>query len=89
MDLAAAGWSSDACLDFDLAVVAFGDWVDGRREEVEEVADHRPAPSGRVRVVPRYRTLADLLGLDEAGLTGSDPATLDHIAAAFLAGEDL
>lgn len=85
--MALAGWSPDACLDFDLAVVWFGDWVDGRREEVEWVADASP-PSGPRKAVPRYPTLAALLALgeDDGGSEPIDPAAFDAITRAFLAG---
>lgn len=51
------------CLDFDMAVAHFGRWVDTRLKETVE----RDAPRSKSRPkvqVPKYKTMAQVLGLD-------------------------
>lgn len=63
-----------AVLDFNLAAVQFGKWVDRRREEKVLVDAPKRAKRQTPQIeVPKYRTLGALLGLD-------DPASTTHNA---------
>lgn len=61
MKLKQAGWSDEACLDFDLAFVWFDGWVQSKRDAVDWVSpDERH--KGKVPR-PRYGSVDEILDL--------------------------
>lgn len=67
-------------------VWTFGTWADARREATREVPDHRPKKQRPTRIVPRYPTLADVLGIPREPDRTQDPDVIAE-AKALLTGE--
>jgi len=60
-----AGFPEGSCLDLDLAVLEFGDWVEGRANETKEVsAPSPPKNAPHTKTVRKYESLHALLGID-------------------------
>jgi hypothetical protein len=64
------------CLDFDLAVAAFGAWVERRLKATREVPIPRNQKPRSVKHVPKYAQLRAALGIrdDPAPAAGTQPA---------------
>ena len=90
LGLDAAGWPNDVRLDFDFAVRDLKRWADARTNETRLVADHDRSDGKPKKAVPRYATLADVLGLDgeddEVTMPMLSAADAEDIAAAILSG---
>lgn len=83
-----AGFDADARLDFDLAVIQFGTWVENRQNETVSVLDRTPPKNAKpTHQEPKYKTLGDLLALnaDDEPVTHS-ASDIEEIARDVLAG---
>ncbi len=61
-----AGYPDGICIDLDLAVLEFGDWVEGRANEtVEEHVPKPPKNPPHTKTVRKYKSLNALLGIDD------------------------
>lgn len=81
--------SADACLDFDLAVEQFDLWLEERQNErVEKDAPHDQKPKVSE---PKYKTIRDLLGLDDPAfrLSPEDERIAEAVAAGLIDLDDL
>jgi hypothetical protein len=79
--------SDAACLDFDFSVRALKRWADRRSDETELVADHSPERKQRMKSVPRYPSLMDVLGLKESGTESpTERKDVDDLVAQMMTG---
>lgn len=53
------------CLDFDLGCMWFGRWTDARARETREVPVPKSERKKQTKQVPKYTTLAQVLGLPD------------------------
>lgn len=85
-----AGYPEGICLDLDLAVLEFGDWVEGRANETKEVsAPSPPKNAPHTKTVRKYESLHDLLGIadDEDGTGPVASADVADQARALRTGQ--
>ena len=78
------GASDAVCLDFDFAVRALKRWADRRSDATELVQDHSPETKKRMKSVPKYPTLLDVLGIADPSEPAVDTGTVDELVAAML-----
>ncbi len=75
-----AGYPDGSCLDLDLAVLEFGDWVEARANETKEVSAPRPPKNPpHTKTVRKYESLHALLGIDDDG-GGASPVARAEVA---------
>lgn len=84
--LPAMGLSDAVCLDFDFAVRALKRWADRRADDTMQVPDTTPQAERkrRMKTVPRFTTLAAVLGLTGDDETPEDVAAISDLAAQML-----